>query len=181
MLVTTAIVGVRQERAVALVGLGHEEVAGAEARVGAERGHLPADDDGGIEAGGAEHGGHERGRRRLAVRAGDGHAVLHAHELGEHLGAGDDRDAEGAGLGDLGVVAVDRARVHDDVHARDVLVAVPEIDAHAQGLKPAGGAALFHVRARHVELERAEDLGQAAHPHAPDADEVYVPDASAKH
>ena len=86
MFVTTAI-GRRepQERAVALVGLGDEEIARAEPRVRAERVHLAADDDGGIEARGAEDGRDERRRRRLAVRAGDGDAVLHAHQLGEHL------------------------------------------------------------------------------------------------
>ena len=46
-----------------------------------------------IEAGLAEHGGEQRGGRGLAVRAGDRDAALEAHELGEHLGARNDRDA----------------------------------------------------------------------------------------
>ena len=43
------------------------------------------------------------------------------------------------------------------------------------------GVALLHVGARDVELERAQDLGEAAHADAADADEVHVPDATAKH
>ena len=87
-----------QERAVALVGLGDEQVARAEARVRAERRHAPPTTTVGSKPGGAQHGRDERRRRRLAVRAGDGDAVLHAHQLGEHLGARDDRDAERARL-----------------------------------------------------------------------------------
>jgi hypothetical protein len=76
-----------QERAVAFVRLGDEQISRAEPRIRAERRHLAADDDGGIEPGRAQDSGDERRGGRLAVRTGDGDAVLHAHELGQHLGA----------------------------------------------------------------------------------------------
>ena len=68
------------EAAVALVGLGHQQVSAAEPRVGPERLHLAPDGDGRIQARGAEHRGHERRRRRLAVRARDGDPVLDPHQ-----------------------------------------------------------------------------------------------------
>jgi hypothetical protein len=41
---------------------------------------------------GAQHCGNHRSRRRLAVATGHRDAVLHAHQLGEHLGARDNRN-----------------------------------------------------------------------------------------
>ena len=64
-----------EEGAVALVGLDHHPVARAEPGVGAIGVDDAAVDDGRIEAGGVEQRRHQRGRRRLAVRAGDGDAV----------------------------------------------------------------------------------------------------------
>ena len=85
--------GQLQERAVALVGLDHHPVAVAEPRVGAVGVDDAAVDDGRIEAGGVEQGRDQRRRRRLAVRAGDGDALLEPHQLGEHLGAPNDGNA----------------------------------------------------------------------------------------
>ena len=76
-----------KERPVALVGFGDQVLRLAEARVGAHGVDASADDDGGIEAPGGEHGGDHRGGGGLAVHAGDGDAVLQAHQLGQHLGA----------------------------------------------------------------------------------------------
>ena len=121
MLVTTAMVGVSLRNEPSLSSASATKRSPSpEPRVGAERVDLSADDHRGIEAGRAQHRGHERGRRRLAVRAGDGDAVAHAHQLREHLGPRDDGDLEGAGASDLRVLRVDGARVDDDVGALDV-------------------------------------------------------------
>ncbi len=80
-----------EERAVAFVGLDHHPVAGAEPRIGAIGVDDAAIDDGRIEFAGFEQRRDERGRRRLAMRAGDGDALLEAHQLGEHFGAAHDR------------------------------------------------------------------------------------------
>ena len=85
--------GQLEEGAVAFVGLDHHPVAAAAPRVGAVGVDDAAVDDGGIEAAGVEQRRHQRGRRRLAVRAGDGDALLEPHQLGEHLGAPHHRNA----------------------------------------------------------------------------------------
>ena len=85
-----------QEGAVGLVGLDHHPVAGAEPRIGAVGVDDAAVDHGRIEAAGVEQRGDERGRRGLAVGAGDGDAALEPHQLGQHLGAAHHRQAFGA-------------------------------------------------------------------------------------
>ena len=72
MLVITAIDRRQpQEAAVELVGLGHQVVALAQARAGAEEAQPAADDHGRIEPGVGQQGADERGGGGLAVRAGD--------------------------------------------------------------------------------------------------------------
>ena len=93
----------REKRAVVFVGLGHEIVALAQARVGAQDVDLAADDDGGVESGLRKDHPRQRRRGRLAVGAGDGHALLQAHDLAEHLRPADHGDSPGGGGRDLGV------------------------------------------------------------------------------
>ena len=81
----------------------------------------------------------QRRGRGLAVRAGDRDAVLHAHQLGEHLGARDHRDLQLARAHHLGIR--ERHRRRDDHHV-DALVDVrrvvhAECDAARRGA-PAG-------------------------------------------
>ena len=109
-----------QERCVGLVGLGDQEVALAEARVGVGRQQPAADHERRIEPAFGEHRCDEARRRRLAVRAGDGDALLQAHQLGQHQRARHDRDAALARGRDLGVVRRDRGRHDDRVGAGDV-------------------------------------------------------------
>ena len=127
-----------QERRVGLVGLDDDVVAGAEPRVGAGGVEPAADDEGRVEAGLGEHAGDERGRRRLAVRAGDGDALLQAHQLGQHHRARHDRDALGARGDHFGVVALHRGRRDDRVGAGDVRGVVADRDA---GCRARPGAA----------------------------------------
>ena len=81
----------------------------------------------------------------------------------------------------LGVLRVDGARVDDDVGAADVVGRVADEDAHAETLQAARVLVGLEVRAADVEVERTQDLGEAAHADAADADEVHVADATAEH
>src|SRR5687768_4087406 len=56
-----------------------------------------------------------------------------------------------------------------------------DVDPHAQPAETPRVFTLAQIGARNVELERAQDLGQAAHPDAADADEVHVSHAPAEH
>ena len=105
-----------QERAVALVGLDDHPVAAAALGVGAIGVDDAAVDDGRIEAGGVEQGGDQRGRRRLAMGAGDRDALLEPHQFGEHFGAAHDRHALLPRGDEFGIVAPDRGG--DDDHRR---------------------------------------------------------------
>ena len=82
-----------QEGAVALVGLHHHPVAGAETRIGAIGVDDAAIDHGGIEAAGIEQGCDHRRGRGLAVGARDRHAAFQPHQFGEHFGAPHHRNA----------------------------------------------------------------------------------------
>ena len=130
MLVTTASTGVQvEERRVGLVGLGDQELALAQARVGIGRQQTPADHERRIEAAFGEHRGDEAGRRRLAVRAGDRDALLQAHQLGEHQRARHHRDAALARRDDFGIVGRDRGRHDHRVGAGDVRRRMADRDA----------------------------------------------------
>jgi hypothetical protein len=97
-----------EERGVALIRLGDEKIPRAEPRpvtVGAD---APADDHRGVEPPRGQHRTDERGRRRLPVRAGDGHAIPRAHELGQHFRAPHDGDSPAGRLEELGIVGRDR-------------------------------------------------------------------------
>ena len=72
-----------------------------------------ADDNGWVETAGGEHTGHHGGGGGFAVHAGDGDAVLEAHEFGQHLGAGDDGNLAGVGFDNFRVCGADR-RAGDD-------------------------------------------------------------------
>ena len=105
MFVITAIDGdsFRNERSLSSASDDHV-LAPAEPGVAAERAQPAADDRRRIEPGALEHQRHHRRRRRLAVRAGDRDPVAEPHQLGQHLGARDHRDAAAPGLDDLRVV-----------------------------------------------------------------------------
>ena len=163
-----------EERAVGLVGLRDEELALAEPRVGAEAVDAPAHHHGGVEAARAQHRRHHRGGRGLAVGARDRDAVLEPHQLGEHLGARDDRDAALARRVDLHVVARHRGGVDDDVRALHVGGLVAGEDLGAQPLEPLHRVAAPQVGAGDAVAEVEQHLGDAAHADAADAHEVDV-------
>ena len=169
--------GEEEERAVALVGLGDQVLSLAESRVRPERAQLAADDDGGIASSLAQDRPEQRGGGGLAVRARDRDAVLHAHQLGEHLGARDHRHLQLARAHHLGIR--ERDRRGDDQHV-DALVDVRRVvhtgeDARAQALQPARALALDDVGAGHRVPEGEQHLRDAAHPDAADPDEMHAP------
>src|SRR6185436_14817049 len=95
-----------------------------------------AGDDGWVEIGGLEVVGDERGRRRLAVGAGDRHGGARAHQLGKHLGAADDGDAALLGRLELRVAGFHRARDDDIGRAVDIRGVVANQTANTLGAEP---------------------------------------------
>ncbi|SOY49839.1 hypothetical protein CBM2585_A160381 [Cupriavidus taiwanensis] len=165
-----------QERGIRLVGLGHDEIAGAQARVGAGRVQPAADDEGRIEAAFGQHRCHQAGSGGLAVRAGDGHALLQPHQFGQHHRARHHRDALAARGQYFGVVAADGGRHHHRVGAAHVGSVMAVHDGGAQRRQAPRGGVVAHVRARDLVSQVQQDLGDAAHAGAADAHEVDVLD-----
>ena len=161
-----------QERAVALVGLDHHPVAGAEPGVGAVGVDDAAIDHGRIETAGIEQRRHHRRRGGLAMGAGNRDAAFQPHQFGQHFGPAHHRNALGAGRHQFRIVALDRGRDHDHVGAVDILGLVADRDLDALLAQPRDIAALGGVRALHGVAEIDQHLGDAAHADAADPDEV---------
>ena len=171
-----------QEGPVVLVGFGDEVVALAQPRVGPEDVDLAADDDRRVEAGLGQDHARQRRRRRLAVGAGDGDSLLQAHDLAEHLGPADDRDAPRPGGGDLGVRLGHGRGDDEQVRVFDVRRVVPDRDLRPEGLEPLRVLGAREVAARDLERRGLqEDLGDAAHADAPGPDEVEAPQPQEPH
>ncbi len=165
--------GVLVEAAVALVGLGDEDLALAVLGVGAGGVQVAADGVRRLETERAEGDGEHGGGGRLAVGAGDGDRAQAVHQGREGVGAVHDRDAALVGGGQLGVVRADRGG-DDDAGGvlGEVVGRVADVDRHAEGAQGVGRRGVLGVAARHLRAALREDLRDARHAGSADADEV---------
>jgi hypothetical protein len=161
-----------QERAVALVRLDHHPVARAEAGIGAERVDDAAIDDGRVEAAGVEQGRDHRGRGGLAVGAGNGDAGFQPHQFGQHLGTAHDRNAPSRERRRVRDCPSDGGRDHHNLGHAEILRGMADGDGRAAILQPLDRIALGGVRALHLVAEVQQNLGDAGHADAADADEM---------
>ena len=107
------------------------------------------------------------------MRAGNGDALPEAHELGQHFGSRNDRDAAPAGFDDLGVVVADGRGLHEHVLVVDVFREMADVHVGAQALEMADRRRIGDVGAADLIAEVDEHFGDAAHARAADADHVY--------
>ena len=161
-----------KEAAVAFVGLDHHPVALAEPGVRSVAVDDAAVDDGRVEPARVEHRGDHRRRRRLPVRSGDRDRLLHAHQLGEHFGALDDRQAPLDRRFDLGIAAADGGGDDDDGRVAEILGFLADHDRDAELAQALDDIAFRDVRALHLVAELVHHLGDARHADAADPDEV---------
>ena len=108
------------------------------------------------------------------MHAGDGDAVLEAHQLGQHLGALNDGNLAGVGFNDLGVARADRGAGDNDRGAGYVAGLVAFIDGCAQLRQAVGDWTAAKIGAGDFHAEAEQNLGNAAHADAADTDEVRV-------
>lgn len=164
--------GVLVEAAVAFVRLGDEDLAFAVQGVGAGGVQVAADRVRRAQVQLGQGDRQHRGGGGLAVGA-DRDGAQAVHQGGEGVGAVHDRDAQLGGADQLRIVLAD-GRGHD--HAArvvgEVLRRVPDVHGGAQGAQRVGGRGLLGVAARHLGAALGEDLGDARHSGAADADEV---------
>jgi hypothetical protein len=95
--------------------------------------------------------------------AGHGHAVLEAHEFGEHFGPRDDRDGIGDGRLHLRVGWVYGRGNHDHVRARNLFGRMPDKDRTAQVLQALGYVRTAQVRSGNRIAQVQEQLSDPAH------------------
>src|SRR5262249_6959404 len=99
---------------------------------------LATNDERGVEVCGAKDRSDHRSRGGLAVRASDGDAVLEAHQLSEHFGAGNDGNLALVSFDDFGVVEFDGGRRDNNLRAFDIRCFVALKDSGAQVLQTLG-------------------------------------------
>jgi len=165
-------IGIEVEKgAVRLVGLADEVLPRSVSAIGTILLDNPTYEEGGVASEMVEHGrDHGRGSG-LAVRAGNGDALAEAHNLRQHHGARNYRNACLAGSQHFRIIRLDGGGGNHHVHAFDMLcrMAVKHLDAHIGQL--ARYRALCLIRAGYVEFF-IQHLGQAAHARATDTDEM---------
>src|SRR6185369_5488002 len=137
--------GELQERAIALVGLGHEVLRAPQARIGTHRIYAAANHDGRIQATSSEHGSNHGGSGRFAVHTRDGNPVLETHEFGEHLGPRNDRNMQPNGLEDFRIGRTNGGTYDNHIRPRDVLLTVPLKYSRAEPFQPVGDQGSLQV------------------------------------
>src|SRR5581483_11496349 len=120
----------------------------------------------------------QAGGSRLAMRAGNGDAAAETHQLTQHFRARNHRNARFAGGDQFGIVELDRARRDHDIRIADMRGGMA--DAHVdtkltQALRRRRFAA---IRAGHGIAEVVQHLGDAAHAHAANADEMHAAESA---
>ena len=111
----------------------------------------------------------------FAVGAGNADGVfIFAHDEAPGLCAFKDRDAQGAGSGDLGIVIVSCCGADNAVGALDVFGAVADMDFDALGDELIGGDRGVHVRTGDHHAHAPQHKTQGPHGNAADADEMNV-------
>ena len=169
-----------KEAAVAFVGLDHPPVALAEPRVRAVAVDDPAVDHRRVEPAGIEQRGDHRGRRGLAVGAGDRDRLLHAHQLGEHFGAADPRQAALGGGCDFRIIVLDRGRADDHRGIAEIVGVMADRDRDSLLAQFLDDIAVGDIAALHRIAELVHDLGDARHADPADADEMDGADVGAQ-
>jgi hypothetical protein len=106
------------------------------------------------------------------VGAGNGDALLEAHQFGQHHRPRHHRNMLVACRDDFRVGLLHRSRGDDHVGASDVLGGMGAVDARAQFRQPLRYRVVCQVGSRHRIAQVQQHLGDTAHANATDADKV---------
>ena len=162
------------ERAVAFIGFDDHPAALTQFHIGAKRVDDAAVDDCRIEVRLFKNMPDQRGCRGFAMRPGDADGPFQAHDLGEEIGAFDDRDVQRTGGFDFRVAVFNSGGNDDGLRVRavgafQVLGLVAHHDADAGLGQTLGVGAVILVGALHGQVQRTRNLGQAGHADAANA------------
>jgi hypothetical protein len=106
------------------------------------------------------------------VGSGDGHGGARAHQLGQHLGTADYRDAALLRRFELRVARLHCAGNDEIVRILDVSWIVADEAGNAMAAEQLEAGALFQVAALHVVAAGVHHLGDGAHADAANAHDV---------
>ena len=129
-----------EEGSIGLVGLDHDVLARTQPCIGTSAVEPPTDDEGGVQPTGSQHAGDQAGGGGFAVRAGNGHAFLAAHQLGQHHGTGHHGQQLGVCGHHLGVVGLDGGGGDQAVGPFDVGSIVADVNLRPQVRQALGGS-----------------------------------------
>ena len=165
-----------QERRIRLIGLDDDVLAGTQPGIDARAVQSAANHKGRVQPALCQHAGDQTGRGRLAVGSGNRNALLHAHQLSQHLRAWHDGYRHLPGLHDFRVVGVHGTGCHHCFSSGHIAGSVADEGLDAQGGQPLQGSAVAEVRARHGVAHIRQHFGNAGHACATDADKMDVRD-----
>ncbi len=104
-----------QERPIAFIRFRHQEVSLPQFGTAPDAVKFSTGDDCGIQAAMGQNGGDQGGSGSLSVGSGNGHAVLHSHELCQHLCSWNDGNELFNGCLDLRITLLDGRGDDDDL------------------------------------------------------------------
>ncbi len=128
-----------QERMIIFISLNDKNIALPGGGVGAQLGDVAADDEGRVQTGLMQDEGNHGCRRRFAVGAGDGHALLMRHHVSQPLGPLDDGDPSPVGFFYLWIVGGHGGRDDDQVSLAQIGGGVADVNSRSQPGQPFGG------------------------------------------
>ena len=164
--------GIVQERAIRLVGLGHEDVSAAQVRARAQLGQHAAHSHRRVQPARRQRDRqHSRGRG-LTVRTGHAHETHTRRRQSQRLGAVNHQLTARPCNRQLRVVLADRRRDYDHrvrVHVRGL---VPHEDTYPDGAQVLEHGGVLAVRALHGRATRSQQLRDDAHAGTTDANQM---------
>lgn len=165
-----------QEAVEIFAGLCHEEGGMADFQVTADGGQDAANSDGGVGLRRQQDLRYHGRGRGLAMGAGYGDGiVILRHDLAQKMGPVHEGDVFGIGRHNLGVIGVDGRSVDHQIHIIcDVFRPVAEIDLDAKALQMPGDRGFLDICAGNHTAPVRQNLRQAGHADAADADEINV-------
>ena len=164
----------KQKRRIRLIRLRDQILAVAQARITARRREHPADDKRRIQPGIGEDGGDQTRRRRLAVRTRDRNPETETHQLGQHLGAADDRNPQLARAQHFRIGGVDSRRRDHHRRITHILRTVAEKHRGALCLQTLRIGGRLQIRTAHRITQRNQHLSDGTHANPADADKKHI-------
>src|SRR5271166_3981261 len=158
--------------AVALVGLDHHPIARSQAGVGAVSVDDAAIDHSRVELRGLEQRADHRSRRGLAVGPGDCQRPFKPHQLSEHFGAPNHRQAAHSCRYDLRIVVFDRGGDNDDLCRAQILGIMSDCDRDPEIDESPYVGAVRKIAALDPIAEIVQHLGNTTNADPADADEM---------